>query len=451
MERISVGRRILYFIIALPGFFLLTNNYPYLAIASIVLIVLLGIIFLCIKKKITSEHFGVIKVLSFLYFYFILSYFVSSQTIKNFFTYDFLRNDGNFFFCYILFFALAVPYFDYKKAAEYYFKILFFTFSITAVIGIAGYISQKIPFIFKYWDENYYKGTFTFLNFAHNATGSVFAMVCIFFLVFGLMEIKNNYKVFYYILLCICLAGLLLTRSRGSYISFAVGTLIVLWLYFKSWKKFLITASIMAAVSAPLIYFTGAYKRIIMIFDLGEQNNSWRIVLWERALYMFKQSPIFGIGFGRFNDIIFPGTNNNFSFENMHHFAGFPGVVSFYIEPVYVFNTAHAHNSYLQFLAETGVLGLGALLLFWIICLRKVFKGYKITADVFSKKIFLSNIGAIAALLTIAFTENYFSATTIMMCLSMVTSLSLGIYWQETNKLKLKENKDIIKNFKSKH
>ena len=67
------------------------------------------------------------------------------------------------------------------------------------------------------------------------------------------------------------------------------------------------------------IFVSDAFKRITQIFDFKEANISWRFVLWERALYMFRQSPIFGVGLGRFNDISFPGLGlNDFSFEGLH-------------------------------------------------------------------------------------------------------------------------------------
>ena len=433
MEKVSILKRILYFLIAVPGFFLLTNEYPVLAITSILIVLFLGLLFLFFKGSITSEHYDVLKILSIIYIYFIISYFISNQSLKNFFSFNFLRYDGSFFFCYILFFALAVPYFNYKKVADYYFKILFTVFSLAAIVGIYGYITEYIPVLFKYHGDSY-GNTFTVFNFAHNATGSVFAVICISLLVFILKETKKSHKALLICLFMVCLSGLLITKSRGSYVGFAVGSLVVLWLHFKSIKKFLFTTFIIFIASLPIIYFTGAYKRILLIFDIRETNIAWRLVLGERAIYMFKQSPIFGVGFGRFNDINFPsGLNNNFSFDHLHVFIGYPHLVSFFMEPNFDFSNAHAHNSYLQYLAETGLLGIGLLLLFWILCFRKILRGYININDLFSKKVFLSSLGAISALFALALTENYFSATTVMMCISMITSLSLGLYWQERN------------------
>jgi len=423
--------KILCFFIALPGLFLLVNEYPIFAIASNLIVLFLGLFFLFYKGSITSEHYKVLGILSVIYIYFTLSYFVSNQTLKNFFSYEFLRYDGSFYFSYMLFFALAVPYFNYKKVANLYFKFIFFTFSIFSLIAIYIYWSKNFFTFFKHQGTG---ATFTALNFAHNASGSVYAVVSIFLIVFLLKERKKKLKILYAVMLVLCLVGLFLTKSRGSYTGFAVGALVVLWFNFRSVKKFIISILVMITVSIPLIFVSDAFKRIIQIFDFKEANISWRFVLWERALYMFRQSPIFGVGFGRFNDVDFSSRFNDFSFEKLHVFVGYPKVVSFFMDPNFDFSNAHAHNSYLQYLAETGIVGLGLLVFFWIFMFRKMLRAYNTVGDDFSKKIFLCSMSSIAALFALAISENYFSAATVMMCISMVASLSLGIYWQERNK-----------------
>ena len=154
---------ILCFAVALPGLFLLTNKYPWFAIISNLAVVILGIFFLCYKRYITAEHYGVLGVLSILYFYFILSYFISGQPLKSFFTYEFLRYDGSFFFGYILFFALAIPFLNYRKAAAIYFKILFFTFSAFALFAIFMYLSNNFSILFRLQNN---EENFVVFNFA---------------------------------------------------------------------------------------------------------------------------------------------------------------------------------------------------------------------------------------------------------------------------------------------
>jgi len=427
--------KIIYFFIALPGLFLLVNEYPVFAIISNLIVLFLGIFFLFYKGSINSEHYKILGILSIIYIYFTLSYFISNQTLSNFFSYNFLRYDGSFYFSYMLFFALAVPYFDYKKVSDLYFKFIFFTFSLFSLIAIYIYISKNFFMFFKHQGTG---DTFTAFNYAHNASGSVYAVVSIFLIVFFLREQGMKLKILYAIMLVLCLVGLFLTKSRGSYVGFAIGTLLVLWFNFRSIKKFIISILTVIVVSIPLIFISDAFKRITQIFDFKEANISWRFVLWERALYMFKQSPIFGIGFGRFNDIDFSSRFNDFSFENLHVFIGYPKVVSFFMDSNYDFSNAHAHNSYLQYLAETGIVGLGLLILFWVFVFKRILIAYNTVSDEYSKKIFLCSLGSIAALFALAISENYFSAATVMMCISMVTSLSIGIYWQEKNKISSK-------------
>jgi len=428
--------KILYFFIALPGLFLLVNEYPMFAIESNLIVLILGLFFLFYYRgSITSEHYKVLCILLVIYIYFTLNYFISNQTLKNFFSYQFLRYDGSFYFSYMLFFALAIPYFNYKKVANLYFKFIFFTFSAFSLIAIYMYLSKNFFTFFKHQGTG---DTFTALNFAHNASGSAYAVVSIFLIVFLLKEQKNKLKILYAIMVVLCLVGLFLTKSRGSYVGFAVGALVVIWFNFRSIKKFIISILVMIVISIPIIFVSDAFKRITQIFDFKEGNISWRFVLWERALYMFRQSPIFGIGFGRFNDIGFPSARlNDFSFERLHFFGGYPKIVSFFMNPNYDFSNAHAHNSYLQYLAETGIVGLGLLVFFWIFVFKKMLRAYNTVEDNFSKKIFLCSMGSIIALFTLAISENYFSAATVMMCISMVVSLSIGVYWQEKNKISL--------------
>ena len=420
---------IICFLIALPGLFLLINRYQYFAISSFLLIFILGLIFLLCKKSITQYHFDILFILSIIYIYFTLSYFISNQTINDYFSYSFLRYDGNFFFNYLPFFALAIPYFNYRKVTNIFFKFIFFTFTFASIIGLIEYFTKKFNLFFSIQNS---EEVLMVMNNTHNATGSVYAVVCIFLLAFFLLENKKYVKIIYFLALFICLTGLLLTRSRGSYIGFVFGVVIVLWLYYRSVVKFFITMILMIAASIPIIFFTGVFDRIKMIFNFSEPNVVVLFLLWERAWHLLNRSPIFGVGFGRYNDIYYISRSETIPSPDL--FIGYPNIAAFYMEPAYRFGFGHAHNGYFQFLAETGIIGLGLLLFFWILCYRKILKGYNLTRDGFSKKVFLSSLGGIASLFALSLTENYFSATTVMICLSMVVSLAIGLFWQESLK-----------------
>jgi len=415
-------------ILASSGLFLLINEYPYFGIGSFALLLFFGIIFLFFKGSFASDYSLPLKILLVMSIYFILSYFISNQTVANFFSFNFFRYDGNIFFCYLPFFALSVPFFSYEKVAKIYVGFIFITFTLLAVAGIIGLLLKNYSFIFLY---NGSEGPMLVgLNHAHNATGSGYAMASILALSFTLRT-KGKIKIFYGIILLLCVAGLIMTQSRGAIAGFIAGILFVVWLNFRSVWKFAIFIGALALVAIPLVFLTGFHERIMQLIDFSNWTVGTRIDLWKKAILLFKQSPIFGVGFGRFNDVMYNVDTFGASPIRLDAFVGVQGLFKAYILPNYSFNSAHAHNGYLQFLAEAGVVGLGLIISFWVICFRKMLAGYNATRNEFARSIFLTSLGSIIALFVMSFTENYFSATTILMFISMIVSLSIGITWEE--------------------
>jgi len=428
----KVFKEILYILLAAPVLFLLVNKWPYLLVGSVLISILIGLIFFIKKRSITSFHSELIAVLAVIYVYLILSYFISGQPLSNVFSFQFLRYDGNFFFCYILFFIFSISSFNFKKLADYYFKFIFGVFTVFSLIGIAEYfLSSGVLMVHT---ETFVGKIYFALNFAHNATGSIYAVVCIFLLVFFLKEKKPKIKILFVILLLINLLALLLTRSRAGYLGFLGAAIITIWLHFKSIKKFLITIGVIIAGAVPVLFLTGIYKRVIGIFDLQKGTTVVRFYIWEKAWYLFSQSPIFGIGYGRFNDVF----NINRGTFDIGRLRGYSGIVSFYMKQSYFFDSAHAHNSYLQFLTETGVLGLGLILIFWILCIVKILKAYNSADEGFTGKVLLSSLSSIFVLLILSFFENYLSATTVMISVSILVPISIGLYWESYNKISCK-------------
>jgi len=426
----KIFKEIFYVLLVLPVLFLLVNKWPYLLVGSVLISILIGFIIFIKKRSVTSFHSELLAVLGVIYVYFILSYFVSGQPFSNLLSYQFLKYDGNFFFCYILFFIFSISFFNFKKLADYYFKFIFTIFTIFSLIGIAEYFLSS-GFLMVHTEVTVGRVYFA-LNFAHNATGSVYAVVCIFLLVFFLKEKILKIKILFAVLLFINLLALLLTKSRAGYVGFLGSTVIVIWLHFKSIKKFLITIGIILTGLLPVVFLTGIYKRVIEIFNFQQGTTIIRFYIWEKAWYLFSQSPIFGIGYGRFNDVF----NIDRGVFDIGRLRGYPEIVSFYMKQSYFFDSAHAHNSYLQFLTETGIIGLGLILIFWILCIIKILKAYNSTKKNFTSKVLLSSLAGIFVLLILSFFENYLSATTIMIALSIIVPISIGLYWEDYNKIR---------------
>jgi O-antigen ligase len=425
----KISKEVFYILLVVPVLFLLVNKWPYLLVGSVLISIFLGLIFFIKKRSITSFHSELVAVLGVIYVYFILNYFISSQPILNLFSYQFLKYDGNFFFCYILFFIFSISFSNFKKLANYYFKFIFTIFTIFSLIGITEYFLSSGSLMVH--TEAYAGKIYFALNFAHNATGSVYAVVCVFLLVFYLKEKMTKPRILFFILLLINLSALLITRSRASYVGFFGVAIIVIWLHFKSIKKFSITIGALVVVTVPILFLTGVYNRVIQALDFGGGTTIIRFYVWEKAWYLFSQSPIFGIGYGRFNDIF----NIDIGLFNIERLRGYPGIFSIYMDQSYYFNSAHAHNSYLQFLAETGIVGLGLLLIFWTLCIVKILKAYNSTKENFTSKVLLSSLSSILVLLILSLFENYLSATTVMISISAIVPISIGLYWEDYNKI----------------
>jgi O-antigen ligase len=427
LETDSRFSKVLYFLMVSPVIFLLVNRYPYMLVGAVLISIIIGLLFFFKRKAITTFHLELTGILLIIYTYLILSYLFAGQRFVDIFSYDFLRNDGNFFFCYILFFVFAIPHNNFRKLADYYFKIFFIVFTIFAIFGIIEYFFE-VKFLMV--QSSGHAGRFFLaLNNAHNATGSVYAIVCVFLLVFLLKENKNILRLLYIVSLVISLLALFLTKSRASYIGFIAAAVIILWLHFKSVKKFFISIAVLIAAAIPLVFLTDIYKRIFQILDLRSGTTVVRFFIWEKAWHLFSQSPLFGIGYGRFNDIF----NIDTGVYDLNRLKGFWGIIALYLKDKFVFSDAHAHNAYLHFLAETGIIGLFLIMLFWILCVIKIIQAYRDNSDSFSSKVLLSAIGGIFALLILSFFENYISATTIMIPLSMISSIALGLHWENLN------------------
>ncbi len=168
----------------------------------------------------------------------------------------------------------------------------------------------------------------------------------------------------------VCAVGLLLTGSRGGYVSAAVGFFVFAvislalarhWMWREIWL-FLVTVLVLAAVGAGYLVYAGISSAEFFSHRVNAAGNdaSIRFNLWRAAFEQFQLSPIFGTGSGTYlyYGRLFrpPGTE---------------------LDPVYT------HNDYLQFLAEFGLLafaGLGAFLF------THIRSGWTFIADIIARR-----------------------------------------------------------------
>lgn len=140
---------------------------------------------------------------------------------------------------------------------------------------------------------------------------------------------------------------LALTFSRGCWVGFLAGLLLLTVLRRGHRKLLWLILSAFAALllGAALFLPEEAYRRIGFVAVTPDLFARIRLAVWASSLRMLKDYPVFGIGLGRFA-LVYPA-------------YALPGPGSHYLF------IPHAHQLFLQFAVECGLLGLAALV--WLL------------------------------------------------------------------------------------
>lgn len=269
----------------------------------------------------------------------------------SFIEYDFYRHDGNFFVSYAPIFAgcVYVHRWDLNKVLKW-----FFVSAVLANLPYYGwYLMQNgLLSIFSHPTD-----TFGSYFVARNAAGGFLAMLfCL-----GVACYVNDRSRVLLALLAFNFLMLVSTYSRGSMLGVGV-MFLYLVLGRRRWMLAFMIATFVAASLAIAIHYTNPNVDYMgyafTIYDPSPKAGNLHIRyewLWPRALAYFLQSPVFGLGFGSFDDQI-PQVVNYF------------GLFGRPVDALVIHSDSHAHNSYLNFLAELGVVGLILFIRFyWVL------------------------------------------------------------------------------------
>ncbi|APA87573.1 O-antigen ligase family protein [Paraburkholderia sprentiae WSM5005] len=266
----------------------------------------------------------------------------------SFVDFEFYRRDGNFFVSYAPIFAGCVyaHRWDLNKVMR-----ALFIFAVAINLPMyAYYIADNGLFsIFAHPADSF--GSYFI---ARNAAGGFLAMLfCL-----GVACYLQKRSKLLIALLALNALMLFSTYSRGSLLGAAA---VLPYLYFgrKRWILGTLIAALLLASLAIAIYHTESnvdymgYTFAIHANDAKVNNLNIRYEwLWPRALAYFEQSPLVGLGFGSFDDHIG-------SLTSYFHLFAVPS------DMVIEHSDSHAHNSYLNILAELGVVGLTLILAFF--------------------------------------------------------------------------------------
>jgi putative inorganic carbon (HCO3(-)) transporter len=197
------------------------------------------------------------------------------------------------------------------------------------------------------------------------------------------------------------LAGIILSWSRGAWLGAAVGVLVVI--AFRSRRTLIAAGAVLSAVAIVILLLgpsrlpAGISARVVDLSSyvigpdpsttqITDQNFSVleRLAHWQAGLRMFDAAPWIGIGIGNYA-VAYP----RFALPHWYEALG------------------HAHNLYINFMAETGILGAVSFLVLWASSLALAFRKSK-AGDPFLGALALGVLGTLAYLTVHNLFDNLF-------------------------------------------
>lgn len=244
---------------------------------------------------------------------------------------------------YIAFFVMLVFWIDSRLRLHKTLTVLLYSTMATAAFGMVQVIAGGYTSLWMYLspsgdDYETWSGRATsFLNYANSLAGYLnlvipFAIACC-------VLCRGKFRRLGYWTVGLSFLGLLCTQSIGGLGAFvAILVLAIFWFTKSRRTKLLLLAGV--AASFCVLYFLKYVLNPSHTQEAFGRDAAVRLLLWATALNLFTHSPIIGVGWGNFI-----GLYDSYlkSFSDMIP----PGVFAI-------------HNIYLQLLAETGVVGLGA-------------------------------------------------------------------------------------------
>lgn len=317
--------------------FTMTNFVP----ASVTVIILLPIAVLGLfyKKRIIKIEFYLLL----LFIYIILSTLIYEPS--SFGEFDFYRRDGNFIISYlVLFIFIFLPgYIDFD--VEKIFKYIFPLFVLLSAVAYVAVPSET-------------GGVHHFLFESHNAAGGFYSVIAA--LAAGLCLKERRYLPLFYtiffsamlyftdsrgsLLAIICAVGYSFINFKRPGITLAVFIILQFAIVINTYPDWVSMGKIMSDTAHTTAGVNLSFARASTFIDR-------LYYLWPRAYDNFIHSPIFGLGFGSYDDLYY------------QYIDVIPHVFSIKDGAFVRHSEGHAHNSMFNILAELGIVGFGLFIL----------------------------------------------------------------------------------------
>lgn len=230
-----------------------------------------------------------------------------------------------------------------------------------------------------------------------NLFGAYLLIIISILTAFTLRERAVKKRTVFAVILLSLLLCLALTYSRGAWVSLAA---IVLGLTLFYDKRFGLLFLLVPVVLA--FYHGQVVERFLSLFSGEDTSVDLRFALWESTMAMIEEHPLLGVGWGAY-------------------FLAYPDY-NFFIqeEGVLIF---HAHNMYLNMLAEVGIPGGMAFLLAFFAQGILCWKNYRHGNDSFTKSMGLGGVLMVMALSVISMGDHVLFSRSVSFCFWSLSAL----------------------------
>ncbi len=388
----------LFFFFAL---FAITSTFS-IAVAQIALGVslLLYLIILYLKKEFRlSGHLKLFYISIGLYiFWMVLASLFSEAPLKSF-----LSLKEEWLFC-------AIPIGIYLLQKESFRTKIFISFAVAVCLvslyGIAQHFSgiywfKKTPpvaaFDYGYMVKGFFPHRLTFGNYF--ATASMFLLG---YLAVSWKSLSSAWRLFLFVDILLAVIVTFFSYSYGPMLTI-VGTVFVFGLI--QFRKYTLYLLAFILISGPSILVLNESlveritNRIQVEMDITDEAS--RIYIWDNALKMTIDNPVFGIGQGNF----YPQFEKNMPDHRIH---------------------VHAHNDFINFAAIAGIPGFIFYTFMWGLILKLMYRGWRKNKYLAEQRGFLAAgfLGATAFFIT-SLTEATFADEEVRQMLMFVWAFGL--------------------------
>lgn len=354
---------------------------------------------------------------------------VGSLKLSDMATFPFINGEGRIFVAYMPLLFLSVTPIRELNLQSLFAQLRYLAFATLAMLAV--WVLTHTPYL-----SEGASGNFVGFLTSHTGGGTVFGLLALTLIIFGF----ESRRLWTQLIGWAMIFPLLASASREALLALLVAGVWYL-IKLRKWRAMLLSSVLvlLIVVITPVVApHTWARTANLFTWSLvdsvietvetstwepgdsdvelegRQQNVLTRIAFWTYSLKRFAESPIFGIGWGRYND------------SHIHQ-EGIPGLFYPAVDGHVSLSVGNAHNSFIHVMCENGLLGLGLLLWLWLGMywrLSRAARRYAALKDAHS--LFMAGQGVVVFSLIAALTGHALAAPSLVLPATTVLGVALA-------------------------